>query len=191
MNAIGFFRELGVGVFLALLSALLLKIARTFIGVDAGLNLVVGLCVFIYSIFLCRQSSLASGKLSLLLFIGSGLLLSSILINSFLIFLSISIVFVWIARNALFFTGVFAMIADLAVLVASTLVAIWGYMETHSLLVSIWCFFMLLASGWCLFSSFFDPRDKHPAGDNNSSSSRRFQRACRSAELALKRVASN
>ena len=180
MSKVGFFRELGVGLALAILSGVLIT--------WFSLSVAVGFSCFVYALFLVCRSSANSGKFALLFSIGLVFTLSFVFISSLLAFFVVCIGLVWLARNTLFFSGVFYAMGDLLLIAISFLFSAWAILETHSVFVAVWCFFMALAVGGCLFQELTPINNKSAGNDFQINANNKFQRAYKAAELALKRV---
>jgi len=101
------------------------------------------------------------------------------------LFLLIHLGMVWLVRSLYFQTGLIAALADLALSGFGLAAALWAVTVSGSLLLAVWCFFLVQA----LFVAI--PNGKNQAkAPAECVADDRFQQAYRTAEAALRKIAS-
>jgi hypothetical protein len=102
------------------------------------------------------------------------------------VFLLAQVAMIWLLRSLYFHQNLFASLADLALSGFSLTLSIWASARSGSLWLSVWCFFLCQA--------LFVLLPKRRAVSNRAEpppTEDRFQRAHRSAEAALRKLASH
>ncbi len=90
----------------------------------------------------------------------------------------------WLIRSLYFYQSLLSALADLGLHALSVIAAVWAVRQTGSVLLSIWCFFLVQALFVAIPSTM--GRDKRGAGESED----RFQQAYRVAESALRNLTS-
>ncbi|AKH20114.1 hypothetical protein [Sedimenticola thiotaurini] len=140
-----------------------------------------------YSLYLFRRSSERLGRLVTAVVWLICAILIGLLDPPLTLYLALHIGLIWLIRSLYFHSSPLSALADLGLSGLGLAAAIWAALHTGSLLLTIWCFFLLQA----LFSAI--PADlKKTTRDNRSSghSTDRFQQAEQAAEAALCRLTS-
>ena len=137
------------GALLALVAALagtvLFSALNLILPADTTLRLLVSLLSLAYTGYLMFRSRERLGRITAL---GSWILTSMtgfLLAPSLLIFVLLHCGFIWIIRSLYIHNGVLAAIADLALTALSLAAAVWATVQSGSLLLSLWCFFLTQA----------------------------------------------
>jgi hypothetical protein len=140
-----------------------------------------------YVIYLLSRSRERVGRLtvSVTWFLAAGTLLMTG--PPLTLYILIHIGLIWLIRSLYFYSGVFPALADLGVNGVSLGAALWAATQSQSVLLSIWCFFLVQA----LFV-FIPTRLRRGPGKwlSNQIDEDRFQRAFQVAEAALRRHSS-
>ncbi len=100
------------------------------------------------------------------------------------LFLLIHLGMVWLVRSLYFQTGLVAALADLALSGFGLAAALWAVTTSGSLLLAVWCFFLVQA----LFVAIPNGKGRTQA-PVESVADDRFQQAYRTAEAALRKIA--
>ena len=102
-----------------------------------------------------------------------------------MLFLLVHLGLIWLVRSLYFHSSLLAATADLGLNGLSLAVAVWAALHTGSLLLSVWCFFLVQA----LFVA-IPPRlpRRMPRPDPDAEGDDRFQRAHRAADAAIRKL---
>ena len=111
--------------------------------------------------------------------------LNLLLVDSNLLYLSLHIIAIWLIRSLYYYNSLFSSLTDLFLTAFSLVAAIVAWNMSHSLLLGLWCFFLLQA----LFI-FIPVRFAHRDRNENPGTSTGdiFERAHQSAQLALHKI---
>ncbi|WP_260293097.1 hypothetical protein [Sedimenticola hydrogenitrophicus] len=179
----------GVGLALAasLSGAILFSALAPVVGHSTILKLLIAGLGLTYTLYLLRRSGQRLGRVVTL----SAWLLSSAIIwlldPPLTLYLLLHIGLIWLIRSLYFYSSLFSALADLGLSGLGLAAASWALLQTGSLLLGIWCFFLLQA----LFCAIPSEMKKRPgpgaAGDETGD---RFQQAEQAAETALRRLSS-
>ncbi len=93
---------------------------------------------------------------------------------------------IWLIRSLYFYASALSALADLGLTGVSLAAAVWAGIYSHSLFLSIWCFFLVQALFVGIPASW--RRNRNRASDPNDED--RFECAHRVAEVALRRLSS-
>lgn len=99
------------------------------------------------------------------------------------VYLAAHVALVWGVRVLYHHTGVLAALLDAAVSALALAAAVWAALGTHSVLLAVWCFFLVQA----LFTAIPDVSGRGRIGGEPQAHVR-FRRAQRTAEAALARL---
>jgi hypothetical protein len=146
----------------------------------AGISLV-------YVIYLLSRSQDRIGRFTVLavwLAISVGALLVSL---SFLAYVMVHIGMIWLIRSLYFYTSVFSAFADLVLNGLSLAAAVWASVQTESVFLTIWCFFLVQALFVVIPSSL---KKKSVESKYLQDCDDRFQRSYKTAEIALRKLSS-
>lgn len=103
------------------------------------------------------------------------------------LYLLLHIGLIWLIRSLYFYGSLVSALADLGLSGLGLAAAIWAAVHTGSLLLSIWCFFLLQA----LFSTIpADLKKRSGIAEKAQETADPFQQAERAAEAALRRLSS-
>jgi hypothetical protein len=89
---------------------------------------------------------------------------------------------VWLVRSLYYHDSLIAAFADLGLVLFGLAAAIWAWLATGSLWVSLWCFFLIQAL-FVMIPARIRARNRAPTADTDP-----FQRAYRTAETAVVRL---
>ncbi len=103
------------------------------------------------------------------------------------LYLLLHIGLIWLIRSLYFYSSILASLADLGLSGLSLAASVWAAVHTESILLSIWCFFLLQA----LFTAIPTNMKKRTAENSTEQPPiDRFQQAEQAAETALRRLSS-
>jgi hypothetical protein len=176
------------GAIFALLAAALggglhVVLAMTFVPSIAGRLLIAALS-FGYLLYLLSRSRGKTGRITALAGWGVLAVLAGWLAPSLTLYALLHLAFVWLLRSSYFQSSVLAGLLDGGLCGAGMVAAFAAFIQTGSVALAIWCFFLVQAlfiaipAGW--------PGKTPPV----SRADDRFEQAYRSAEAALRRLLS-
>ena len=140
----------------------------------------------VYLIYLLRQSRERVGRVSVLLLWSIVATVSWFAEPPLLLYVAIHAGMVWLVRSLFFYSSIFSSLADLGLSVLAVAAGLWATLQAGSLLLAFWRFVLVQA----LFVA--RPEQMKPkAKDQPKPDNDRFERAHRSAELALRKFSSN
>lgn len=106
-------------------------------------------------------------------------------IDSILVLIGLHLTMIWLIRSVYFYTSPSAALVDLGLCGLSLAAAVRVFSHTGSLALGIWCLFLIQALVSMIPSDF---KRTMPAQTAAKAGSDRFDRACRSAERALRKL---
>lgn len=180
---------LSEGVILALLASIVSVII--FMGMisffSAGIvfRMLISVLGLIYILYLFSRHSEKTGKMTVI----AGWLAISTLIpvfsNSILLFVSLHISMIWIVRSLYFYNSLWSSALDLALNCFALLAGIFTWQHTSSLLLALWCFFLIQAMFVFIPKQLGAGTKKETeiSIDNHT-----FEHACHQAQIALQRM---
>jgi len=151
---------------------------------EAFLALAVPLLSASYLIWLLRQTSVVTGRVTVAAFWAVTTAVVAWIDPSTLALLVIYSLLIWLVRSVYFYRSVATALVDLLICAASMVAAIWAAKATGSFVLTTWTFFLAQSA------FVFVPRDLSAARDSHDADHREvdteFQAAERRAEQALR-----
>jgi len=92
---------------------------------------------------------------------------------------------IWLVRSLYYRSGVLSALADLALGVAALAAGVWAVVHSGSVLLGLWCFFLVQAAFVAIPEGPWRPRPRDAALQDDG-----FERAHRVAEAAVRRLSS-
>jgi hypothetical protein len=137
-----------------------------------------------YVLYLLVRSRERVGRVSVILVWFALAGANLILVGSPLLYVVVHLAVIWLVRALYFYQGVLPALMDLGLMATALLAGVWVGDTTHSLFLSLWCFFLVQALFALIPSSLTRPSGKAaaPAGKDD------FERAHRSAQAALRKL---
>ncbi|MFT5503641.1 MAG: hypothetical protein ACI845_001753 [Gammaproteobacteria bacterium] len=148
-------------------------------------QLTVAIIAGCYLIYLLRYSATRHGYLTLFCAYGIitfGALLSNI---PFYEFVLIEAGLIWIVRSLYLRTRVLHALIDLIIIICGLSVAGWALVQTRSLAVAVWCFYLVQALLFALPEHFIKPETK---GNFTPNDQHRFNNAWQAAQSAVEKL---
>ena len=177
------------GVLLALIAAIsgtaIFSVLNLVMPADTILRLLISLLSLVYIGYLMARSSKRLGRITAF---SSWILVSVIgllLAPSLLLLVLLHCGFIWIVRSLYIHNAVLAATADLALTGLSLAAAIWAMLQSGSLFLTIWCFFLTQA----LFVAI--PKNWSGKQVRTEPVEERFYQAYQSAQKALTKLVLN
>ena len=176
------------GVGLALAASLVGSATHTALSTVAGggvLRLVIAGLALGYVVYLLARSPGRVGRVTALAAWGGMAALLWLATPSVALYLLLHVGAIWLVRSLFFHSSLFAAAADLALGVLALAAGVWAVVHTGSLLLGIWCFFLV--------QSLFVAIPPSPARRSKADGQDRedpFEHAHRVAEAAVRRLSS-
>jgi hypothetical protein len=104
-----------------------------------------------------------------------------------LLFVLVQLGLIWLIRSLYFYSSVLSALADLGLNGLSLAAAVWAAGQTGSVLLSLWCFFLVQALFVAIPTRLSRGNREKPGGPEKED---RFQRAHRAAETAVRKLSS-
>jgi hypothetical protein len=169
--------SIGGGVLYSVLSTLFVS--------EFLLRLLIAVTGLLYVLYLLRRSGEKVGRIaSLTLWIVSAFIIWLIGL-SLPLYLMVHLGLVWLIRSLYYYASMISAIADLGLVIFGIAAALWAVLQTGSLFLSVWCFFLVQALFVFIPGSW--KRSRLP-GSAVHSEEACFQNAYRTAQAALTRL---
>jgi len=138
-----------------------------------------------YIIYLLMRSAEKSGRVTVLFSWLLTMLINYLLVDSALLFVSFHIAAIWLIRSFYYYNSVLSSLTDLVVTAFSLVATVIAWHSTHSLLISLWCFFLIQALYVYIPRQF---SGKTLPSIPDSLSGQGFERAYKCAEIAIRKL---
>lgn len=180
-----FLEGVGVAILFSLVGAVFALFLASFFSGGLVLRWLVAALGLVYVIYLLARSRERTGRVTVITAWFTGAVALWLLHPEPPLYVAVHLVMVWLVRCLYFYSSVLSALADLGLTGVSFAVAVWAGMQTHSLLASIWCFFLVQA----LFATIPANWRKAHAGDvTTRPEQQRFDRAHHAATSAVSKL---
>jgi len=179
-----FFEGVLVAVTLSLLGGIGFFALNLVFHSDALLRLIIATISFAYVAYLLSRSHEKTGRMTILvlwILISAAISLFS---PSLTLYLLVHIVLISLVRSLYFYSSLFAALLDMALNGLSVSAGVWAGLQTGSIMLSLWCFFLVQA----LFVIIPANMQRQKGSELHSSSQGCFDQAHRSALEALRKI---
>jgi len=139
-----------------------------------------------YVLYLLKRSRERTGRSSVIVAWLAFMALVWLFAPSLEIYLLAHIGMVWLIRSLYFYSSLLSAFADLGLHGLSLVAATWAYLQSNSLFLSIWCFFLVQA----LFVAIPNQFGKAAVPTSSPAQDDRFEQAHQAAEAVLRRFIS-
>ncbi|MGD8910278.1 MAG: hypothetical protein PVF13_02335 [Chromatiales bacterium] len=187
MKRPGFVEGVGVALAASVGGGVIFTVLATLFAGGFVLRMLIATLGLLYMLYLLRRSSERVGRITTLavwLLAALGIWLLGL---SLPLYLLAHLGLVWLVRCLYFHAGLIAAFADLGLVLFGLAAAVWAWLVTGSLGISLWCFFLVQA----LFA-LIPARLKSKTARNTPSAAEAdpFQHAYRTAEAAVTKLSS-
>lgn len=182
----GFFEGVALAFVAALVSTVAFEALAMVFYSGMMLKFFISLGSFSYIGYLLWRSPERNGRLSITAAWLSLSGLAWILSPSLIAYTLIQLIMIWLVRSLYYHSNLITALADLGLIGLGLLTAAWSWLQTGSVFIAIWCFFLIQALYVLL------PQTWSGSISNSGTSNNRvdpFEQAHRSAELAVKKLA--
>ena len=136
-----------------------------------------------YGAYLLANTNQKTGRIVAVVCWCAAAIALAVFVNSLALFLIAHTAMIWLLRTLYFHSSIVAALADLGLSALALAAAAWAAMSSASLWLAIWCLFLTQAL-FVLLPQLSSPSSVTDDGDNTE-----FERARRSADSALRRLA--
>lgn len=182
-----FFEGAGLALVAALAGAGIFTVLAAVFAGGTLLRVLIAGIAFLYLLYLLRRSQQRVGRVTAVVIWTITAIAVWWLVPGLVAYTAAHVLMIWLIRSLYFYSSVVAALTDLALSMLALGAAVWAGLTTHSIFLSIWCFFLVQALFVGIPSSWrrHDRSVRRPAGDED-----RFEHAHRIAEAALRRCSS-
>lgn len=185
MKSPTFFEGASIAFIASLVGSGLFVVLTTMYTGGTVVRLLIAGLALAYIIYLLKRSGERIGRSTVIVAWLAFTALVWIFAPSLNIYLLAHIGMVWLIRSIYFYSSLLPAFADLGLNGLSLAAASWAYIQTDSLLLSVWCFFLVQA----LFVAIPKQFEKATVATNsNLPQDDRFEQAHQSAEAVLHRL---
>lgn len=193
MASLSFFRSALIALALSAAASVIYLSATTFFGTDLAIRLTISAVTFGYILYLLGKADVAFGKISFISVYLVSIAAFLYLWPDIVVYALCHVGFIWLVRTVYYHSNFFYALADLVLSVVGFGAALGAVMQSHSVFMSFWSFFLAQALILPALHYFFSKRQ--PKGSSmaaqNQRSQPRFHQAHRSAQEALRKLANN
>jgi hypothetical protein len=185
MRAPGFLQGVGIALLASLLGEVMFVALAPLLGSVTALHLVIAGASFSYLLYLLRCSGVRLGRVTTLLGWLSITVATAWMGPPLILYVLVHVAMIWLVRSLYFYSSLLPALADLGLNLVAVAAVVWATAQSGSLLLALWCFFLLQA----LFV--FIPRNGNrpssaPAGVVREEE--RFEQARAAAQAALRKL---
>ncbi len=179
-----FLEGVGVALVACVIGGVLYAVLPPLFGWESPLRALIAGLGLAYIVYLLNRSQARVGKVTVASFWLVGAVALWLVHPPFTVYLLLHAGAVWIVRSVYFYRGLIPALLDLALTGFGLVASYWAAIETGSMFVALWCFFLCQA----LFTAI--PRDlrakrREPAAESP------FERAHRAGLVALRTLSSS
>lgn len=188
MKPQSFLQGAGIALALSLVGSILYAVLTPLQSGGTVLRMLIALLGLSYVIYILACSVKKTGRVTALLVWIAVATASWFAAPPLVIYLLIHAALIWLLRSLYRYTSPFSALLDSGLSGLSVAAAIWALAWSGSLLLAIWCFFLVQA-----LSVSIPPSIRHRQGSRQikPDDDERFQRAYRAADSALRRISAN
>ena len=192
MKSISFYRGVGVALVLSIVASVCCLVTTMFFGADAAIRITISAVTLGYILHLLNHADAGIGKFSIVsLYVFSAallLLLWPITLDHALF----SVAAIWMVRTLCFHKRFIYALFDLAFSAVSFVAAIAAVLQSHSVFISFWSFFLAQAFILPVLNYYLSKySDSLNQSNSSSASHQRFYQAHNSAQNALRKLAAS
>ncbi len=178
-----FFQGVGIALVAALLGEVLFVAISQLLGSYTALQMVIAIASFGYILTLLRASGEKLGRLVTL----AGWLLVTVATAWFSPHLVITVLMhtmmIWLVRALYFHSSLLTALADLGLSMLAVSAALWATMQSGSLLLALWCYFLVQALFVMIPPTLTASRSSATTADSDP-----FEQARSAAQTALRKL---
>jgi len=173
---------IGVAVVLAFAGSALFAGLTMWLTPHAALRWVATLLAAGYGLYLLASTAQRTGRITAVACWCAGAVFIATFVDSLALFLIAHTAMIWLLRTLYFHSSIIAALADLGLSALALAAAVWAAASSASVWLAIWCLF--LTQALFVLLPRLSPSSTRDEGNNSD-----FERARRSADAALRRLA--
>lgn len=182
-----FLEGVGVAVAASLGGGVLISALAAWFAGGLVIRLVIGVIAFVYVLYLLRRSR---DRLGRVVVVAAWLFAAGVI--GFLhpplpVYLLLHAGLIWLVRSLYFYSSALSSLADLGLTGLGLAAAAWALSNTGSLLLGLWCFFLVQALFAAIPRNLARQRTREVATDGQGD---RFRQAHQAADAALRKLSS-
>lgn len=185
MKAPGFLPGVGVALLVSLLGEVLFVALAPLLGSVTALHLVIASASFSYLLYLLRWSGVRLGRMTTLLGWLSVTVVTAWMGPPLILYMLVHVAMIWLARSLYFYSSLLPALADLGLNLVAVAAVVWATAQSGSLLLALWCFFLLQALFVLIPRNWNRPSS---AADGVMAEDDRFAQARAAAQAALRKL---
>ncbi|MEJ1297505.1 MAG: hypothetical protein RPU64_03000 [Candidatus Sedimenticola sp. (ex Thyasira tokunagai)] len=177
-----------IAVTAAVAGTLLFTLINTILPVAATLYLLVTVGTALYLVYLLKRSTQSVGRIVTL-----ALWLSASMVAWFSgvqlpLYLLLQIVMIWLTRSLYFYSSLLPTMADLGLNILALAAAYWVFIQTQSIALTLWSFFLTQALFVYIPPSM---KEKTTSTGHTQTKTDRFNQAHQAAQAAVRKLSAN
>ena len=185
MKPLSFLHGAGIALALSLVTSILYTALTPLLSGGALLRLLIALSGLSYILYLLAHSGGRTGRITAVLLWFSVAGASWFAAPPLAVYLLIHAGLIWLLRSLYFYSSVFSALLDLGLSALGVAAAYWAMAWSGSLLLAVWCFFLVQSLFVAIPPSIQRGSGKKPIRPDADES---FRRAHSTAENALRRI---
>ncbi|MDH5784705.1 MAG: hypothetical protein OEZ16_03750 [Chromatiales bacterium] len=185
MNRATFFQGVGVALIAAIVGEVVFSALTLLLGSYSALQLVIATLSLCYILYLLRSSEVRLGRVVTISMWLLVTLLTLWLSPHLLLTVTIHSLMIWLVRALYLHNSLLTALADLGLAVLAVSAALWATLQTGSLAMALWCYFLIQALFVFIPSTLTPPRTA-PTVENDH-----FEQARRAAQAALRKLSAS
>ena len=188
MKKPGFFEGVIVALIISVSASVAYMILSSLLGGGWLLRILVAAMGLAYVIYLLSRSKERVGKITVTASWIAGAAIIWLLAPTFVLYVLLHVGMIWLIRSLYYYTSVLSSLADFGLNAISVVIAFWAGLHSHSLFLSLWCFFLTQALFVLIpvsLQSSLKPSAKYTSSED------RFEKAYRNAESAVRKLSAS
>ena len=186
MKRPGFLQGVGIALLAALLGEVLFVALKPLLGTYSALQMLIAIASLSYIIYLMRASGERLGRLSTLAVWLVVSVFCAWMSLHMVVYLLVHVAMIWLVRALYNYSSVLPALADLGLNALAMAAAVWATLQSGSLMLALWCFFLVQA----LFVMIPQSMNKSPGDAAMPDDNDAFEQARRTAQAALRKLSS-
>lgn len=186
MKRPGFFEGVSLAIAVSIIGSLLYAIFNSVMPGEAVFRLLIAGISLAYIVYLLSRSNEHSGRVTVIAIWMAAAILIWLFSPSSVIYIVLHLVLVWLVRSLYFYSSILSALLDMGLAGVGLLGAVWAVSWTSSLLLGLWCFFLMQALFVLIPSNFKDRSLNRTRGLHAGES--QFDLAHRAAVAAVRKL---
>ncbi|MGI9237418.1 MAG: hypothetical protein ACR2QZ_08470 [Woeseiaceae bacterium] len=185
MKRPSFFHGVLVAAVLGFFASAIVATLTPFVGFSAVVRLVIPALALTYLLYLISRSQERVGRVTTLCLWGALAAITWWIAPPLPLYLLIHVAAIWLVRSLYFYSGVMPALLDLGLSSLSITASVWAIIQSGSVFLATWCFFLVQALFVVIPPAV---RRNRNATRNAAAASNKFEHAKRNADQALRQL---